>query len=174
MGFFMYITETERLRVGTWTFEDWRGFGRIAGDPQVVRLIGDGQPWGEARVQAWVQKQIANQAGQGYCRYKLELRASGEVVGFCGLDQFGTTGEVEIGWWIASARWDQGLASEAARAVLEYAHTVLGLKRLISVCHVENGASRRIMEKLGLKFERKTTTDAMGLEISVPVDVYAS
>lgn len=170
----MIISETQRLRVATWTFEDWQGFAPIAGDRKVVRLIGDGEPWGEEQVQAWVRKQIAHQARQGFCRYKLESRASGEVVGFCGLDQFGNTGDVEIGWWIASGLWGQGLASEAARAVLEYAQKVLGLKRLISVCHVENAASRRIMEKLGLRFERKTTSDAMGLEISVPVDVYAS
>lgn len=170
----MMISETERLRVATWTFEDWRGFAPIAGDPRVVRLIGDGQTWDEQRVQAWVKKQIALQERQGFCRYKLELRESGEVVGLCGLDYFGNTGEVEIGWWLAADLWGQGLASEAAHAVYAYARSSLGLARLISVCHEANDASRRIMEKLGLHFERKTTTDAMGLEISVPVYVYAS
>ncbi len=170
----MLISETERLKVATWTFEDWRGFAPIAADPRVVRLIGDGQPWDETRVQTWVKKQIALQQVQGFCRYKLELRESGEVAGFCGLDLFGNTGEVEIGWWVAAPLWGRGLASEAARAVYAHARSDLGLTRLISVCHETNDASRRIMEKLGLKFERKTTTDAMGLGISVPVYVYAS
>lgn len=59
----------------------------------------------------------------------------------------------EIGWWLARRYWGRGLATEAARCALRDALERVGLRRIMSVAMVENTASRRIMEKLGLRFE---------------------
>jgi RimJ/RimL family protein N-acetyltransferase len=62
---------------------------------------------------------------------------------------------VEIGWRLRPDYWGQGLATEAATAVMEYGFRRWGFPRLISVAQPENKASLRIMEKLGMEFERR-------------------
>ena len=61
--------------------------------------------------------------------------------------------EVEIGWTVASARWGQGVGTELGQHALDRARG-LGLRSIIAYARVDNGASRRIMEKLGLSYER--------------------
>lgn len=57
---------------------------------------------------------------------------------------------VEIGWRLSSKHWGQGYATEAAKAVLDYAFTELDLNEIISFTVVANAKSRRVMEKIGL------------------------
>ena len=65
--------------------------------------------------------------------------------------------------------WGRGLATEGARAVLTFAFDDVGLDRVVSVCHVENTASERVMTKLGMRKDRDTVVPSSG----VPVHVYA-
>ncbi len=64
--------------------------------------------------------------------------------------------EVEIGWWLARRCWGKGLATEAAQSVLRYAFERAGLARVIAIAMPENLASRRIMEKIGMRYESET------------------
>jgi len=79
------------------------------------------------------------------------------MIGFCGLQPLDDTPETEIGWWLARDRWNQGLATEAAREALRDGFERVGLKKIVSVAMPENLASIHIMEKLGMHLERKTT-----------------
>jgi RimJ/RimL family protein N-acetyltransferase len=60
---------------------------------------------------------------------------------------------VEIGWRLAAKCWNQGLATEGARAVLQFARDTLGLEAVVSFAVRDNNPSRRVMEKLGMTFE---------------------
>ena len=62
------------------------------------------------------------------------------------------SGEAEVGWIINKAYWGRGYAAEAARAAMDYAASRLGIRRFIAHCDAENDASRRVMEKLGMRF----------------------
>lgn len=62
-------------------------------------------------------------------------------------------GEWEIGWKIHPNCWGQGYATEAARELMRYAFTHLGVRRIVAFCHAENLASLRVMEKLGMQRE---------------------
>ena len=75
---------------------------------------------------------------------------------------------VEIGWRLARDAWGQGLATEGARAALRFGLSELELARIVSIHQVENRESGRIMEKLGMRFERKTVDPTCGR----PVHVY--
>jgi len=90
----------------------------------------------------------------GFGPFAAELRATGEFIGFVGLSipafQAHFTPCVEIGWRLAAAHWNQGLATEGARAVLEYALDTLGLPEVVSFTVPSNLASRRVMEKIGM------------------------
>ncbi len=165
--------KTDRLFIRAWSPDDWEQFKPIATDPKMLRYIGRTEPWSDQRIQTWVKLQIDRQRNERMCRWKLVDKESGRVIGFCGLAFYGTTGQVEIGYWVARDLWGRGLATEAARAVLRYGLDTLKLERIISVAVPENRASIRVMKKIGLTFAEETTTAALGLDVDLPCVVYA-
>lgn len=157
------MLETPRLRLLPWSTEDWVQLCPIAKDPEVVRYISSGQPWSDERIRGFVERQVTGFAERGYCFWRLQYKADGEIIGFCGLQPLEGTSEIEIGWWLAQERWGQGLATEAAREALRDAFERVGLKRVVSIAQPENLASTHIMEKLAMKFERETTHRGIGV-----------
>lgn len=73
------------------------------------------------------------------------------AIGFYALEPEGRRGE--FGFWLGRAHWGHGLATEAARAVLAHGLGPLGLVRVQAICHVENLASARVLEKAGMQLE---------------------
>ncbi len=155
------LLETERLILAPWQESDWIAFAPIARDPEVMRYITGGVPWTDDQIRAFVDRQIQCYAERGFCRWKLLEKASGaglgsaqaELIGFCGVGFWRDDMEPEIGWWLARSHWGHGLATEAAREALRDAIERAGLRRIVSVAMTGNAASRRIMEKLGLRLE---------------------
>ncbi len=90
----------------------------------------------------------------------MELRATGELIGFTGLAVPEFLPEVmpavEIGWRLGRPSWGQGLATEAAREALRFGLIDRGLERIISIAQVGNDASERIIGKLGMRLEQET------------------
>jgi ribosomal-protein-alanine N-acetyltransferase len=120
-----------------------------------MRYISDGEPWPDERILEFVGRQVAHFDRLGYCLWKLLLKETSEMIGFCGLQPLDGTAETEIGWWLAQAWWGQGLATEAARAALRDGFERAGLKRIVAVALPANRASIHVMEKLGMKYERE-------------------
>lgn len=147
------ILESERLILDTWQMSDWTAFRPIATDPEVMRYITGGAPWTDDQIQTFVDRQIKLYAERGFCRWKLLLKATGEMIGFCGVGSWRDALDLEIGWWLAHRYWGRGLTTEAAVAALRDAFERVRLERIISVAKPENTASIRIMEKLGLRLE---------------------
>jgi [ribosomal protein S5]-alanine N-acetyltransferase len=150
------ILETSRLRLATWSREEWAELRPLATDPQVVRYINAGQPLPDERIQEFVTRQCGHWEKSRFCMWKLLPRESDELIGFCGLQPLPETTEIEIGWWLAPARWGKGLATEAARLAMAYGFEEARLDRIVAVAHPANRASLRVMEKLGMKFEKET------------------
>jgi RimJ/RimL family protein N-acetyltransferase len=96
-------------------------------------------------------------------------RNSGEFLGRCGLLPWRIEGqdEVELAFMIRKDRWREGLATEAARGIIDHAHRVLGLRRLVCLIMPGNTASAGVAGKVGMAFER-SFTDEHG-----PCDLYA-
>jgi len=84
-------------------------------------------------------------------------RTTGALVGRCGSAVWDVEGhhEVEVLYLLGRAHWARGLATEAATAIRDYGFNVLSRPRLISLIHHENGASRRMAEKAGFRYERE-------------------
>lgn len=166
-----YQIDTPRLRIRPFEPERDAGpFEAIASDPQVHRFIGDGSRWTSGRVAALFETQARHLASRGFALGALDERAPGPggvptLVGMAGLAPLGSTREVEIGWWLRPDRWGRGYASEAGRAVLFHAFERLGLPRVVAIAHPENRASHRVMERLGLAFERRATGRELGLRV---------
>jgi len=147
------ILETERLILDTWQASDWTAFRPIATDPDVMRYITGGAPWTDDQIRSFVERQVKLYAERGFCRWKLLAKATGGMIGFCGVGFWRDAPDPEIGWWLARRYWGRGLATEAAEAASRDAFERVRLERIISVAMPENAASIRIMEKLGLKLE---------------------
>ncbi|MGI8904952.1 MAG: GNAT family N-acetyltransferase [Candidatus Sumerlaeaceae bacterium] len=147
------VLKTRRLIVRQWTPEDWLEFKVLATDPRVLHYIGSGEAWSDERVQQFVNGGIKAAETRGWLLWPLEHIADKKFVGFCGFnDAF--LPEVEIGWWLRPEYWGQGIASEAAGAILEHGFKTYHFPRVISVAQPANTASIRVMEKLGMHFDR--------------------
>lgn len=88
-------------------------------------------------------------------------RESGEFLGRCGLLPWRIQGteEVELAFMIRKERWREGLATEAARGIIKYASTRLGLRRLVCLVMPGNDASAGVATKVGMTFEREYTDE---------------
>jgi len=90
----------------------------------------------------------------GFGVWALVHKQNQQLMGHCGLHYLGNTSEVELTYAINPFYWRQGLATEAARAVLHWGFDALKLKQIVAVTGPENVASRRVMQKLGMKYEK--------------------
>ncbi len=148
---------TERLVLRLPERSDLEAFVRLCADPAVMRFIGRGRPLDRASAELAFEVMLAHwdQHGLGL-RSALE-RATGAYLGFVGLAVVppggAAPGETEIGWRLRCGAWGRGLATEGARAVRDEARA--RLDSLVSVAQPANHASRRVMDKLGMGFERE-------------------
>ena len=155
------ILETERLRFATWREEDWEEFRKLTSDPLVVRYLGNGEPWPDERVKEFVARQGESWEKDRICLWKLLPKEGDTIVGICGLQRLPGGPEVEIGWWLTPSHWGQGLATEAARHALAYGFEVSNLERIVAIAHPANRDSLRVMEKIGMRFEREAAHKGM-------------
>lgn len=121
-------------------------------DPVAARFFPNPTPPPLERVEKWAARQAASWDERGYGLWAVCLRPGGQVVGWAGLQYLPDTDETEVAYQIDRSHWGQGLASEAARAALDYAFRTLGLAQIVAVVHPENAASIRVIEKAGMRF----------------------
>lgn len=157
------VIEAERIFLKEWLLEDFHHFKPIATNPLVMKYIGTGEIWSDERIQRFIDNNIALYKQYGFCLWALIYKETQNLIGFCGLSPL-SPHEMEIGWWLAPEYWRKGLATEAARAVMLYGFEDLNLLRIVSIAQPPNQRSIRVMEKLGMHFE-KMSTDHRGIEV---------
>ena len=158
-----FSIETERLLIRSWEPGDDAGFREMVGDREMMRYISGDLPWDEVRIAEFHARQRRHLASQGCCMGALVERASGRLAGVCGLQPMRVGDEIEVGWWVAKRLWGRGLATEGGAAALSFGWEQLGLQRVKAIAVPENRASLRVMEKLGMRFERQATGRELGL-----------
>lgn len=146
--------QTPRLQLRQWHDDDIAQFVAINQDPEVMRWIGE--PLSEAQTSAWVARIRETWQENGFGLFAVELRDTPGCIGYIGVTapRFVAhfTPCVEIGWRLAHAHWGQGLATEGAAAVLEWAHTSVQLPEVVSFTTKGNVASQRVMQKIGMQY----------------------
>jgi RimJ/RimL family protein N-acetyltransferase len=153
--------ETERLSLERWA-EPYRDeVAMLAADPRVMRYIGDGAVWSRARSDEIFTRQLEHWSEHGFGWRSTTQKTTGSWIGFIALNYTGPEAtkipvpEVEIGWWLDPALWDKGLALEGALALRDEAFGRVGLDRIIGRYQPDNLASARIMDRIGMRFERE-------------------
>jgi [ribosomal protein S5]-alanine N-acetyltransferase len=159
--------ETERLWLCAWEPGDLAAARPIFTDPDVMRYINGGVPRSDDQIRESISRQQNHLRQRGFCLWKLLLKPDARAIGDCGLQPLQLDGadEVEIGWRLAKNQWGRGLATEAARVALRHAVEYARLKRVIAIAVPENRASLRIMEKLGMTFERCSSKDGFKIVV---------
>lgn len=147
------MIETERLILRPWHWDDLPELLEICSDPRVMATIGPLQD--EAQVKAAMARQQADQAQYGYCYWAMELRATAQLIGFCGLEMqrapMPIAGQTDIGWRLAHVRWGQGYAREAAITCLAWAWTHTTLDQIVAITTPANTRSWGLMERIGMR-----------------------
>lgn len=144
--------QTARLAVTRMSHEDLSDWTRLLRDPNVAATLG-GVRSTEA-IHTGFMRQVRHWLTHGF-GYWILRRADREFVGVAGLSRVAVTGtaEVELSYGLLKRFWGRGLAVEAGREILRLGFE--GSERIVSYTLIHNARSRRVMEKLGFRYERE-------------------
>lgn len=162
---------TERLTLRGWRDDDLDALAAIDSDPDVMRYIGVGSVRTRDETAAAIAAMRRGWNEQEFWIFATERRDTGELAGSVGLaiprflPQILPAGE--IGWRLGRGHWGLGFATEAAREVMRFAFADVGLDRLVSICHLDNHASVRVMTKLGMRPDRIGSIPSRGRPVRV-------
>ena len=146
----MEIVASARLVLRTWQLEDAEALFKIYSNPELYRFTG-AEPFPDVETTRRYMEEyfIKRPKELGFGVWAVVEKASGKLVGTCGLDYFDGRPELGLGYWFDPEYWGRGYATEAARACVAYAFDKLNAPELASMTHSQNKASQRVLEKAG-------------------------
>lgn len=164
----MTILTSERLRYEPFADAHFDGLHAMNRDPEVMRYL-LGRPETPDETRAMIARVRTRWAEWGYSWWALVDRDSGELVGAGGIQHLRLDRATphEIGWRLRREHWGKGYATEAAATMADYAFAVLDAPRLCAIRHPDNAPSRRVMERLGMRYVGLEPCD--GMEVAVHV-----
>ena len=153
----MPVLETSRLILREFRTDDADALALVLSDPETMRFYP--AAYDRAGVENWIARNLRRYADDGHGLWAMILKATGELIGDCGLTVQDVDGssEIEIGYHVRRDLWGQGLATEAARACRDYGFARLPVEHLISLIRPENLSSRRVAEKNGMTIWKEVT-----------------
>lgn len=148
---------TKRLALRAPSFSDVPAIARMAGDPDVARMLSVVPlPFTEAHASAFVGDVLAsNAAGGGLGVVIARNRQPDQAIGM--ISFAGEGDSAEIGWWLGKAHWGKGYATEAVAAMIKVAFANPRLQCLMAGAFEDNVASLRLHEKFGFKPTGRST-----------------
>lgn len=150
----MNSIETERLIIREFTTEDLPKLIELRIKPEVYKYLGGEKLQNPAAIEKRLQFYINCYEEYGFGMFAVIWKETGEMIGWSGLQPLADTGEIEVGYGFAKEFWGKGLATESAKAWLDHGFNQANLKRIVAVAYPENESSWRVMEKLGMKYEK--------------------
>ena len=151
----MFTLETERLTLREVSTDDADFILRLLNEPSFLRFIGDKgvRNLQDAR-QYILNGPIASYNQNGFGLYLVVLKSTNTSIGMCGLIKRETLADVDIGFAFLPEFWNKGYALESATAVFSYRKDVLKLPRIVAITNKDNVTSGKLLERLGLHFDR--------------------
>lgn len=144
------IIETERLYLRRFTQHDRDGLAAMLKDPETMYAYEHG--FSDNEVQAWLDKQLARYAQYGFGLWAAIEKATGRLIGQCGLTMQDADGEemLEIGYIFNRAYWHMGYATEVASACKRYAFDTLNMDEVCSIIRDNNLPSQAVARRNGM------------------------
>jgi RimJ/RimL family protein N-acetyltransferase len=143
--------DSERLVLRDWRDSDLAPWAAMNADPSVREFLGPALTAEQAEASARNFQDDLMRYGYGF--WAVEVRETGEFIGFTGLDRVDEESPVdgvEIGWRLARPAWGHGYATEAARAALAYGFDTLALPEILAITTATNTRSQAVMRRLGM------------------------
>ena len=151
----MVTLDTQRLRLRPLQLADAPFILELLNDPDWLRYIGDKNLRNLDDARRYLEQgPLTMYVRDGFGLLLVESKADGAPMGLCGLLRRDTLPDADIGFAFLPRWRGGGYAREAAAAVLEHARRELGLRRIVAITTQDNTASGRLLEALGLRYER--------------------
>ncbi|WP_346940172.1 GNAT family N-acetyltransferase [uncultured Clostridium sp.] len=160
----IYI-ETERLIIKPYCMEDIDDLYKVYSNEKVMAYIPEGvmsYEWVKNLIKWMVEYCYEKNTPENIIKFGTSIvdKEINKVIGWCGLGLLDCKPEdIEIFYGLSSEYWGQGLATEAAMAMINYGFDTIGLKRIIAVVNPDNIASKKVIEKIGMKFKGNLKVD---------------
>ena len=155
--------ETARLKFRPFTLDDVDALHQMWIDPDVRKYLCDDRIIPRDEVASLIEKSIDSFQTNNFGLWGVFLREAEILIGFGGFWYFHTPPELELIYGVAPQYWNQGYATEIAKATIEYGFEQLGLDRILADADAANLASLRVMQKAGMKFEKAANINKMDL-----------
>lgn len=161
------VLETGRLILRRLTVEDAPFMLGLLNEPSWLRFIGDRGVRTLEDARNYIAKGPVDMYERlGFGLYATALKEDESApIGICGLVKRDGLEDVDIGFAFLPKFWGKGYACEAASAVMAYAKSVVGLERIVAITAVDNESAARLLEKIGLRFEKMVRLSDDGEEI---------
>jgi ribosomal-protein-alanine N-acetyltransferase len=153
-----HILETDRLFLREWNIKDSENLYQLNLNPNVVKYTGDKAFESIAEAENFLAN-YKDYEINGFGRWAVNTKSNGEFLGWCGLKYVKELNETDIGFRFFEEHWNKGFATESAKACLKYGFENLNLKTIIGRAMAENVASQKVLEKIGMNYEREFNFD---------------
>ena len=148
------LIETKRLLLREITVDDKEEMFALHSNPDVQKYTGDPVVESIDVMEQEILKRVNGYVKYGYGRWATFLKNDGQFIGWAGLAYLPEFDAIDLGYRFLPEYWTKGFATEASHAILDYGFNKLELKRIIAIAMKENKASIRVMQKVGMVFEK--------------------
>ncbi len=159
------ILETERLVLREITLADKEALFKLHSDPLVQKYTGEAVVKSMEEITKAIKTRIIDYKNYGFGRWAAILKSGQQFVGWAGLAYLPEFDEIDLGYRFLPEYWGLGLATEASQAILKYGFNKLHLSRIIAIAMKENKASIRVMEKVGMEFDKYAPYEPGGEDV---------
>ena len=149
-----YLIETERLFLRKITLDDKEALFKLHSNLAVQKYTGEPVVNSIEEIETTIHARINNYKKYGYGRWATILKNGMQFAGWAGLAYLPEFDEIDLGYRFLPEYWGAGIATEASRAILTYGFDTLKLKKIIAIAMRENKASIKVMEKIGMEFDK--------------------
>jgi RimJ/RimL family protein N-acetyltransferase len=153
------ILQTTRLILRRFTEADPLLRLQLNSNPEVLKYLHEPPLESEEQALHIIKTIILPQYQNDLGRWAIHLKTTDEFIGWCGLKYLADRNEIDLGYRLMQSFWGNGYAFEAAKHTLDYGFKQLHLKTIIGRAHIENIASLKILEKIGMQFFKEEVVD---------------
>lgn len=166
------VLETERLALRQFTIGDAALVQQLNNDPEVLKYLHEPRIKNEKEALTVIRTVLLPQYKNKLGRWAIHTKKDNEFLGWCGLKYRSDLEEIDLGYRLKKSAWGKGYATETASATLEYGFKKLKISLITGRAHIENIASIRILEKIGMQFSREEIVDDCQVRTYTAVNPY--
>ncbi len=148
------LIETKRLLLRKITLDDKEELFKLHSNSDVQKYTGEPLVESLEEMEQAIKTRINDYENYGYGRWATFLKNGMHFVGWAGLAYLPEFDEIDLGYRFSPQYWGMGFATEASQAILTYGFDKLELRQIIAIAMKENKASIKVMEKVGMEFDK--------------------